>query len=396
MSKQHYEVLIIGGGTAGITLAAQLQRAANPPTMAIVDPADVHYYQPIWTLVGGGVFDKEVSGRPMESLIPDGVTWIRDAAAGFMPESNAVELRSGATVTYDQLVVAAGIQIDWGKIKGLKESLGKDGVASNYSYESVDATWKAIQATKRGNAIFTFPSTPIKCAGAPQKIMWLAEEAFRRQGVREQVEVIYAVPGGAIFGIPRYAAPLQKLADERGVKMELKRNLIEIRAKSREAVFESTGDGKELVLKYEMIHVTPPQSAPDFIKQSPLANAAGWVDVDKFTTQHNKYKNVFSIGDSSSLPCSKTGAAIRKQAPVCVENILAVRAGKQPSAKYNGYASCPLVTGYGKLILAEFGYDGKIMETFPFPQNQERYSMYAMKAYALPAAYWHGMLRGRM
>lgn len=398
VSTQHHELLIIGGGTAGITVAAQLLQHESAPKIAIVDPARQHFYQPLWTLVGGGVFPREASMRAMEDVIPAGVTWIPDRVAGFDPDHNTVNLASGARVTYDQLIVAPGIQLDWDKIEGLPETLGKNGVTSNYSYDVVNYTWDLIRHFQGGNAIFTFPSTPIKCAGAPQKILWLAEESFRRQGVRGRSEVIFASAGAAIFGIPKYRLALEKLVAERNVDTRFKKDLVAVRPSSKEAVFRDVDGGAELVLKYEMLHVTPPQSAPDFVKRSPLAQAGplGWVDVDAFTMQHVRYPNVFSLGDASSLPCSKTGAAIRKQAPALVENLFAYRAGKPLTARYDGYASCPLVTGYGKVILAEFGYDGVIMETFPFDQAKERYSMYALKAHALPNLYWHGMLRGRM
>ena len=395
MSKRP-SVLIVGGGTAGISVAARLQALPEPPEITLVDPAEVHYYQPIWTLVGGGVFDREISARPMKSLIPKGVTWVKDAVSGFDPEKNTVTTQGGESLSYDLLIVAAGIQLDWGKVKGLKENLGQHGICSNYSYDSVASTWDNIRGFKGGKAIFTFPSTPIKCAGAPQKIMWLAEHWFERQGIRDVCEVIYGSATAGIFGIPRYAATLGRLAEERDVTTHFRHDLVEVRPSSREAVFRHLDEDKEVVLKYDMIHVTPPQSAPDFIKRSPLANDDGWVDVHKHTMQHNRYPNVFSLGDCSSLPCSKTGAAVRKQAPALVENVAAFLKGDALTASYDGYASCPLVTGYGRLVLAEFGYDGKIMETFPFDQAEERYSMFALKAYGLPQMYWHGMLRGRM
>lgn len=128
-----------------------------------------------------------------------------------------------------------------------------------------------------------------------------------------------------------------------------------------------------------MIHVTPPQSAPDFIRKSKLANETGWVDIDKNTLQHNRYPNIFSIGDASSLPTSKTGAAIRKQAPILVANLLAALHKKKAVKQYDGYTSCPLVTGYGKLVLAEFDYQNQPKETFPFDQSKERWSMYQLK-----------------
>jgi len=394
MSEQH-DVLIIGGGTAGITVAAQLLNQEVAPKVTIVEPSTTHDYQPIWTLVGGGVFPREVSRRPMADVMPRGATWIRDRIVSFEPEKNEVQTDGGKTLTYNELIVAAGIQLDWDAVKGLPEAIGKGGVCSNYGYDKVPYTWETIQAFQGGNAVFTYPATPIKCAGAPQKIMYLAEETFRRRGIREQANVIYASATAGIFGVAKYAEALDKVVADRNIETQFAKNLVEVRPQGREAVFEDVNSGEAMVLKYDMMHVTPPQSAPNFIKQSALADEAGWVGVDKHTLQHTKFPNVFSLGDCSSLPCSKTGAAVRKQAPVLVQNVIAFRAEKPLSAQYGGYASCPLVTGYGKVILAEFGYDGVIMETFPFDQAKERYSMYALKAYGLPNMYWHGMLQGR-
>jgi len=348
--------------------------------------------------VGAGVFPKEVSERNEADFIPPGATWIRDAVQSFDPENNSLTTRDGKTLTYDQLVVAAGIQLDWDKIKGLRDTLGKNGVCSNYSYETVESTWENIRNFKGGTAVFTYPTNPIKCAGAPQKIMYLAEHAFRRQGVRNKTRIVYGCATPSIFGIAKYRAELDKIIEARDIETMYQHNLVEVRGDSKEAVFENTAeDGATKVVKYDMIHVTPPMSAPDFIKSSPLASKGGWVEVDKHTTQHVRFPNVFSAGDCSSLPTSKTGAAIRKEAPVLADNLLALRAGnKKLPGHYDGYASCPLVTGYGTVMLAEFGYDGKIMETFPFDQAEERYSMWVLKAYGLPRMYWHGMLRGRM
>jgi sulfide:quinone oxidoreductase len=397
MTEHNHKVVIVGGGSAGISVAARLQKSGEPLDIAVIEPSQKHYYQPIWTLVGAGVFDRQVSERDEASLIPSGVAWLRAKVKSFEPEKSQVTLDNGDAVRYEQLVVAAGIQCDWQKIKGLQGALGKDGVCSNYSFDVVPKTWEFIRTFKGGDAVFTFPGGgPIKCAGAPQKIMYLAEEAFRRQGVREETRVLYASATPAIFGVPKYRDALAKIVAERGIETMFRKNLTEVRPASREAVFIDLDTQEERAVKYDLLHVVPPQSAPDFIKASPLAGADGYVAVDKFTMRHVKFDNVWSLGDASSLPCSKTGAAIRKQAPLLVQNLLAARRGRPIAGKYDGYASCPLVTGYGKLILAEFGYDGKIMETFPVDQATERYSMYALKAYLLPDLYWHGMLRGRL
>ncbi len=395
-SQFHHQIVIVGGGNAGISVAAQLCRLLRNPDIAIVEPSRKHYYQPLWTLVGAGVFPKQVTERDEASYIPQGATWIQDAVTEFQPDNNVVLTRDGKEISYDYLVVAPGIQIDWDKISGLKESIGHNGICSIYAYEHVDKTWECIRNFKGGNAIFNFPNTPVKCAGAPQKIMYLADDCFRQSGVRNRANIIYGSAGKAIFGVKKYAIALEQVVARKGIETRYKHNLIEIRSQAKEAVFEYMETGEKVVLPFDMIHVTPPMSAPDFVKQSPLANGDGWVDVNKYTLQHTRYPNIFGLGDASSLPTSRTGAAIRKQAPVLVKNFIAVSQGKALPARYDGYAACPLVTGYGRLIMAEFDYDGNPQETFPFDQSKERYSMYLLKAYGLPFIYWHGILRGRL
>jgi sulfide:quinone oxidoreductase len=396
--QHHPKIVIVGGGTGGLTVAARLCRALARPNVTIIEPSDRHYYQPLWTLVGGGAATKESTVRAEADLIPRGAAWVRDRVREFLPEQDAVVTAEGRAIDYDYLVVAPGIQLDWDRIAGLPDALGKDGVCSNYSYETVDSTWRFVQGLRSGRAIFTMPGTPVKCGGAPQKIMWLAEHHFRRTGVRGAIEVVFASAGGRIFGVQKYAAALERLVQEREVVTRFHHDLVAVRPRAREAVFvrRAPGDApEEVVMTYDLLHVTPPMSAPEFVRRSPLADAAGWLDVDKQTLQHRRHANVFALGDASSLPTSKTGAAIRKQAPVLVANLLALMHGRPLAAAYDGYTSCPLVTGYGRLILAEFDYEGKPRETFPFDQSKERRSMYLLKKYALPQLYWHGMLRGR-
>jgi sulfide:quinone oxidoreductase len=314
------------------------------------------------------------------------------------PEHRTVHTAVSGPVTYDYAVVAVGVALGWTKIAGLAESVGQPGtgVTSNYSFDTVSSTWEAIRTFRGGTALFTEPATPVKCGGAPQKIMYLAEETFRKNGVRDRSRVVFLNAKPTLFTAPYYIPALERVIRERGLEVQLGQELIALRAGAREAVFRDVKTGEEQVLHYDMIHVTPPMSAPDFVRSSPLANADGWVEVDKHTLQHVRYPTVFSLGDCSSLPTSKTGAAVRKQAPVLVANLLAARAGDPLTARYDGYTSCPVVTGRGKLIMAEFNYAKEPVETFPFDQREERFSMYAVKAYMLPQIYWNGMLRGRL
>lgn len=388
------KIVIVGGGTAGISVASALLRKRSDLEIKIIEPSETHYYQPLWTLVGGGVFPLEKSARPMRHVIPDGTEWVKGKVESFLPELNEVVLENGNKLSYDYLVVAPGIQLDWSRIEGLKETLGKNGVCSNYSKDYVEYTWECMNNLKDGNAIFTFPSTPIKCAGAPQKVMYLAEETFRNNHVRDDVEVKFISAGGAIFGVQKYRDALEKVVDEKNIITQFQYDLFRVDGENQVAYFKHIETGEVLEQKFTMLHVSPHMSSPDFIKKSPLANEAGWVDVDKFSTQHNKYSNIFSIGDASSLPNSKTGAAIRKQGPVLVKNLLAEMYKKKLKGKYSGYASCPLVTSRSTCILAEFDYSGQPAETFPFNQAKERKSMYILKAFLIPFMYWNAMLKG--
>ena len=392
--KLHHRVVVVGGGAAGLAVAARL-RHAGVEDVAILEPSEQHYYQPFWTFVGGGVVDRKDSVRPMASLIPKGAVWIKDAAESFDPENNALSTLGGKTIGYEYLVVCPGLRIDWDKIAGLADALGKNGVCSIYHYDQAPITWETIRNFQGGNAVFTFPPPPIKCAGAPQKIMYLAEDYFRKHGLRTKTRVSYYCATPTIFSAPKYAAALlEQVVKPRGIEVYFKHNLVEIRAGTKEAVFKNTESNESVVQPYDLLHVVPPMSAPECIARSPLANAAGWVDVDKETLRHVRYPNVFSLGDASSLPTSKTAAAIRAQAPVLTANLLAALGQRQGTAKYDGYTSCPLITGYGKLILAEFDYDLKPKETFPFDQAKERYSMYLLKRYVIPVIYWEGLVKG--
>jgi sulfide:quinone oxidoreductase len=397
----HYQVAIVGGGAAGITVASQLLAKTSKLDIAIIEPSDKHYYQPAWTLVGGGEYKAEDTVKPEASCIPKGVTWIQDYAAEFDPDNNTVKTRQGKQVRYDYLVVCPGIQIDWDAIAGLKEALGKNGVCSNYAFDCAPYTWETIRNFKGGNALFTYPATPIKCGGAPQKIMYLADDTFRKNGVRDRTNVMFCSAVGAIFPVPAYAAPLMEVVKRRDIQLKFQHNLKAIRAETKEAVFDvTTADGvQEVAIPYDMIHVTPPMSAPDFIKTSKLAGtegpSKGWVNVNKDTLQHNVYPNVFSLGDASSLPISKTAAAIRRQAPVLVENLLALINTNSLTGKYAGYTCCPLITGYGKVIMAEFDYSNQPQSTFPMDPREERYSMWLVKRHVLPWLYWNRMLKGK-
>lgn len=417
----HYQILIIGGGTAGITVAAQLRRKAKDLQVAILEPSDKHYYQPAWTLVGAGTYKFKDTERSEANYIPDGVKWIKDKAVELSPEKNTVVTDLNGEITYDYLVLAPGLIMAPELIPGLKESLGKGVVCSNYT--DPEHTWEVLKNFKGGNAIFTQPTTPIKCGGAPQKIMYLAEEYLRKSGVRDKSNVVFATPGTVIFGVKEFAKTLNKIIIDRDILFKPHYAPIKIDADKKEITFRYTHENiaqcadtlvdslgetmvgeSDIVMKYDMLHIAPPQQAPDFVRNSTVSMqegpSKGWVDVDINTLQHLRFPNIFSLGDVAALPTAKTGAAIRKQAPVVVGNLInLVKTNKIPDLKYEGYSSCPLVTGYSKMVLAEFKYNN-VRDSDPLiskfvDTTKEQYSMWLLKKHVLPILYWKGMLRGK-
>ena len=399
-ASTRYPVLILGGGTGGLCVASRL-RNAGIDGIAIVEPSDKHYYQPLWTLVGAGILPASETVRNEKDYIPNGVTWVHDSATHIDPHAQTVTLGSGAIVGYDFLIVAAGLKLDWNRVEGLTDTLGKNGVTSNYDFSLLEKTWDYLRTFKGGNALFTFPAGPIKCAGAPQKIMYLAADYFRRHGVEAQIR--YASAGPAIFGVKHYQEPLNRVLRRYNIETSFNHNLVAIDGPKHEATFELVNDPEKrrVTLPFDFIHVTPPQCAPDFIKNNALLAATdgptkGYLRVDQHTLQNPDFPNIFAVGDVSSTTNSKTGAAIRKQAPILVENLLAHMNGRPLIARYDGYASCPLVTGYGKLILAEFDYDGNPVPSLPLiDTTKERWSMYMLKRHGLPWMYWNLMLKGK-
>jgi sulfide:quinone oxidoreductase len=398
------QILILGAGTGGVAVASRLRRIDRHVPITVVDPAEFHYYQPFWTLVGAGIGTRESTGRRIADLLPSGVRHVQDSVAAIHPERKQVSLKSGQTLSYDYLVVATGLKLDWNKIEGMDASrLGKNGVCSIYDYATLEDTTRSIQSLDKGRAIFVMPPVPIKCAGAPQKIMYLAEHIWRKKGVRSHIEVVFATAGKAMFGIPTFAEPLKHIVEERGIIPKFQHKLAAVDTEKKIASFDVTLDDGALrreSMPYDLLHVVPPMSAHDFIAQSELAvqegDQKGWLAVDKYSLQHLKYPNIFGIGDVTGVPNSKTGAAIRKQYPVVVENLLAVMEGRAPTASYDGYSSCPLITEMGKVMLAEFGYDSKLMPSFPLDPARPRRSYWHLKKDLLPRMYWHGMMKGIM
>lgn len=392
------KVLVVGGGSGGCSTAAKFASKLGKNEVIIVEPSDRHYYQPMFTLIGGGIKDLSQSYRLMSSVLPKNALWLQDAVSEFKPESNKIATKAGNEITYEYMIIALGIELHYEKIKGLLEALSKpeSGVCSNYSPLYVNRTLDALKNFKSGNAIFTFPNTPVKCAGAPQKACYISEDYLRKNGKRDKAKVMYKTSLPVIFAVKRYADSLNTLCKERNIDVGYRQELIEVDPAAKIATFRNLDKPEETFkVPYELLHVTPPMAAPAVLKTAPsLVDAAGYLSVNKETLQHTKYKNIFGIGDCTNLPTSKTAAAVAAEGGVLYKNLNAVMEGRTGNCVYNGYTSCPLVTGYGRCIMAEFDYDLQPMETLPINQSKEHYITYFMKKDMMPHLYWHLMLRG--
>lgn len=404
MTEQHWgptisgDIVVIGGGSAGIGLLASLLKRDPHLNIILIEPNDYHCYQPAWTLVGGGAYDLQKTRRPLANVLPNGVSWVQAAVSEVLPDEQTLVLDNGQRVTWDNLIVCPGLRLAWEKIEGLQDTLGQHGVTSNYSYEHAAYTWQLVQQLKGGKALFAQPAMPIKCAGAPQKAMYLSCDHWLKQGTLKNIDVEFNLAGAALFGVATFVPPLMKYVEKYNARLAFNSNLVKVDGPARKAWFEvkdTEGNVSVEEKTFDMLHVVPPQLAPDFIRQSPLADAAGWCEVNPHSLQHLRYPHIFGLGDVCGTTNAKTAAAVRKQIVVVAENLLALRKQAPLPLKYDGYGSCPLTVEKGKVVLAEFGYGGKLLPTFPLDPTRARRSMWFLKATLLPWFYWNGMLKGR-
>ena len=396
-AEKQFDIVIVGGGAAGIATASSLLSRAAHMAIAVIEPADRHYYQPGWTMVGAGIFSAASTAKTTAAVMPAGVTWIKQAVTEFSPDDNEVGLADGSTVGYERLVVCPGLKLNWAGVEGLEDNLGRNGVTSNYSFKTAPYTWDLVQNIKSGKALFTQPPMPIKCAGAPQKALYLSADHWHRSGTLNNIDVGFFTATPSLFGVAHYVPALMKYVEKYGAELHFEHTLTKIDGDTKIATF-TRADGEELQSEFDMIHVCPPQCAPDFIRQSPLTDEAGWVDVDPATLQSRRYDNVWALGDVMNAPNAKTAAAARAQAPVVATNLLQHAGLNTGMGHYNGYGSCPLTVERGKIVLAEFGYGGKLLPSFPKWLIDGQYPSvlaWLLKARALPWIYWNAMLKGR-
>ena len=395
---RQFDVVVIGGGSAGISVTASLLKRDASLRIAVIEPSIEHYYQPAWTLVGGGAYDVKDTVRPTGEVMPKGAQWIKASLCAFAPQRKVVLISDGTELGYQQLIVCPGLQLAWETIEGLEETLGKHGVTSNYRHDLAPYTWELVRSLRGGKALFTQPGMPIKCAGAPQKAMYLSCDHWRKQGVLDSISVEFNLAGAALFGVPTFVPPLMKYVEAYKAQLAFQSNLVKVDGPGKTAWFDVTGADGQVTRhekRFDMLHVVPPQQAPDVIRRSELADKAGWFETDPATLQHPRYPEIFAVGDVCGTSNAKTAEAARKQVVVVADNLIALRKGAALPKRYDGYGSCPLTVEKGKVILAEFGYGAKLLPTFPLDPVVPRKSAWFLKATLLPWFYWQGMLKGR-
>ena len=424
------KIVIVGGGAGGIMALARLHRALSNPDITLIAPNDKHIYQPGQVFVAAGEMTTDDLLKENKDFIPDDVKWIKDEVKAFDPDNNKVVTRAGEEVKYDYLVVATGLQYHYEWIDGLTEDMiGKNGISSVYlnnpeagTAEGGELTWKWFNELKdaaskgKPKVICTQPATPIKCGGAPQKILYLSDDYLKRHDLT--ADYTFATNGSKLFGVPAVNKTLVEEVQPRygNITNKFKHNLVAIDAEKKIATFEHKYEVKgeydedleeydiiqkteKVTMPYDFIHIVPPMAGVDAVANSALAwqkgSGKGWLEVDQYTLQHRRYKNVFGIGDICGVPKGKTGGSARHHGPIMVANLLAVMEGKEPKEKFDGYTVCPLKTQYGKIILAEFNYKGAA-PSFPLAVGEQRWLWWAFDLYMLEPMYWYLMMRGLM
>ena len=433
-SSTKAKILIVGGGLAGMSTAARLSNSLDDPDITMIEPSEYSTsYQSGQTLVGAGIWTNEDILYRRDDFVPDGVTLIKEKAVEFDPENNSIKTSSGRTVEYDYMVVAAGLKLDYSKIEGLgitdtitskgddsdvRKIIGKDGIASIYFANGATDTWIEMQkfidrakSKRRVKGLFTHPNTPIKCCGAPKKIMYLTDARLREAGVRDHAELTFLPDSSRMFDIKEYHDAIVNQFKARDMKWDYRHNLVAVDPVRRVATFDKHWSekgswdkdlkkysiitkSKKVKREFDLLHITPPMRAAEEIANSPIGSSEGWVPVDRETLQHIKYHNIFALGDIIDTPMGKTGSSIRKQYKVVVDNIISMMEDRELRSKYRGYTVCPLITGIGTVMLAEFNWTKKPTPSFSLDPTQERWIWWLLEVYALKPMTQYGMLSG--
>lgn len=394
------KIVIAGGGIGGLTVAARILRAVPDADVTVIEPSEEHHYQPGYTLVAAGVYDPRVVVWPQGSLIKPEMKWIKEAVAEFDPDNNRLRTDSGQWIGYDFLVVAMGVQMNPKSVEGFEEALSSEVAGNIYKLESGMKFRELVRGMKEGRALFTFPAGYVKCGGAPQKICWLSEDWWRRNGVRDGIEVVFATAQPSLFPVvPVIEKIVTPMMEARGIKNLYNCELKAVDTATRTAVFaKKTPDGgtEEQRMSFDLIHPMPKFQTPAALRQSVLTSEGlgGQLEVNRETLRHKRYANVFGVGDCCATGAPKTAATIRKQAPVVVENLLDAVVGREARHLYDGTSGCPLLTRYGRCMMFEFDFKGNLVHEWLYQSKRETWFWWEFKVHGLKRLYRDVMLNG--
>jgi sulfide:quinone oxidoreductase len=407
-SKKRARIVIAGGGSGGIDLAHRIRRAAPNARTILISPDTSHSYAAAEVFIAAGLYEKGSNVRAVESLLGDGIEWIEDRVESIEAEKQYLYCEKSGKVSYDILIVAVGCEYDFEAIDGLKrEDIGKDGVCSLYMPEGgyLASQWmRSIysDAKKRElRVIFTLPETAVSGRGVSPDMLFLTMDMLRgrspygRDELSEKVKFTLSKAGTSLLGNAVFDHIVEKKIEASGFSSLDDNTLRAVDTGRKIAYFESSSGKREY--RYDYIHITPPMSAPSLIGDSSLAvegEDGGWLDIDPETLHHRRYENIFGIGDVTSIR-NKSGAAVRDQAIVIQDNIVAALEGERLPAKYRCYTAVPIGTRYGREIMAEFDRDG-FDTTLPLDPREERWLWWFIDLHLMPRLYFDMMLRGMM
>ncbi len=431
-SKGH--IVIVGGGLAGISTASRLVRELSNPNITIIEPNSISAsFQPGQTLVASGVWQKSDIIYNTKDFIPEGVKWIKERVVEFDPDNKKVKTDKGQEISYDFMIIATGLVLDYGKIEGLQgvitslgedsavsKKVGKNGISSLYFADGSVKTWEQMKqfiakakSGKRVKALFTHPDTPIKSIGTPKEVIYLTDARLKEAKVRDNAELIFYTDEAKMFDIPEYHKAIVEQFKARNFKWHYRHNLIAVDSDKKIATFNKETIEKgawdpdleenipiikksKVEVPFDFIHITPPMKTPDEIAKSPIASAKGWVPVVKETLQHIKFPDIFALGDVIDVPMGKTGGSVRREYKIVVDNLISHINGKPLKSKYDGYSVAPIITGLGSVMLAEFNWSKKPIPSFPLDPTKERWIWWLLKIYLLKPMVIYGMLSGRV